>query len=419
MVAKISTGKTMRGALHYNEQKVAAGTAKILSANQFGLAGHGMSLSMKLAVFNGYTTRNRKAKTNVVHISLNFHPKENLDENKLTRIAREYMRRIGFDAQPYLVYHHFDAAHPHLHIVSTNITHEGKRIPLHNIGRTLSEKARTEIEHEFGLMKASEGITKEHSIPMTQICPLKYGRDGTKQGIAKVLHAVMQNYKFISIHQLNAVLRCYNVLAIEGSEGSAMRKRGGLLYSVLDQKGKPVGVPLKASSLQGKPTLKKLRRLFDLNSALREAHKAGLQNRINTSLSTRPCVVQDLISSLERQRVYTIVRKNAEGRIYGFTFIDQNTGCVFNGSELGKSYSAGQITKAFMEVQMKHSSNRPLSARGLPDESDARDHQTAKAPFVVNAVGDLLGELVRAEQLDHGNYNPLIQKKPKRKRRSI
>ncbi|MGI8583448.1 MAG: relaxase/mobilization nuclease domain-containing protein [Chitinophagaceae bacterium] len=38
------------------------------------------------------------------------------------------MDKIGFAEQPYLVYQHLDAGHPHIHIVTTNIQQSGKRI---------------------------------------------------------------------------------------------------------------------------------------------------------------------------------------------------------------------------------------------------------------------------------------------------
>jgi uncharacterized protein YijF (DUF1287 family) len=50
------------------------------------------------------------------------------------------MEKIGFGEQPYLIYKHEDAGHPHIHIVSTTIKADGSRINTHNIGRNQSEK---------------------------------------------------------------------------------------------------------------------------------------------------------------------------------------------------------------------------------------------------------------------------------------
>lgn len=64
------------------------------------------------------------------------------------------MDKIGFGDQPYLIYQHHDAGHPHIHITSINVQDNGKRIDMHNIGKDKSEPARKEIEEAFNLVKA-------------------------------------------------------------------------------------------------------------------------------------------------------------------------------------------------------------------------------------------------------------------------
>ena len=63
------------------------------------------------------------------------------------------MNKIGFGEQPFIIYKHEDAGHPYIHIVSTVIKEDGSRINTHNIGRNQSEKARKEIEQQYGLIK--------------------------------------------------------------------------------------------------------------------------------------------------------------------------------------------------------------------------------------------------------------------------
>jgi hypothetical protein len=90
--------------------------------------------------------RNRRSKTNTLHVSLNFDKSEKLSADVLNSIACSYMEKIGFSEQPYLVYGHTDAAHPHVHIVTTLIQGNGKRIPIHYLGRNQSEAARKETK---------------------------------------------------------------------------------------------------------------------------------------------------------------------------------------------------------------------------------------------------------------------------------
>ena len=89
----------------------------------------------KLNRFQNLVNLNKRATTNSIHISLNFGLDEKISREKLVEIASDYMEKIGFGRQPYLVYQHLDAGHPHFHIVSTHIQKDGKRISLHNLGR--------------------------------------------------------------------------------------------------------------------------------------------------------------------------------------------------------------------------------------------------------------------------------------------
>ena len=57
------------------------------------------------------------------------------------------MNKIGFVEQPFLVYKHEDAGHPHIHIVSTTIKGDGSRINTHNIGRNQSEKQEEKLKN--------------------------------------------------------------------------------------------------------------------------------------------------------------------------------------------------------------------------------------------------------------------------------
>ena len=74
------------------------------------------------------------------------------------------------------------------------------------------------------------------------------------------------------------------------------------------------------------------------------SHKARVKNAIDiTLLKNKNYSVQDLIKSLQKEGINTVVRKNDEGVLYGLTYVDNKTKCVFNGSDLGKPYSAKGI----------------------------------------------------------------------------
>lgn len=343
MVAKITTPLSINRALNYNEQKVQKGKAECLFAGNFLQHVNELNFYQKLDRFQKLIEQNA-SKTNTLHISLNFHPSENLSKEKLIQIAETYMSKIGFGEQPFLVYQHFDSGHPHLHIVTTSIRENGKRIDTYNIGKNQSQTARKEIELQYGLIKAdkksSEQKQKVEAIPVQKI---RYGLAETKRSISNVLSQVINQYKYTSIAELNAVLRLYNVVADRGNEESRTYKNQGLHYRLLDEKGNKIGVPIKASSIYFKPTLKYLEEKFTQNESLRIPYKAKLKTAIDWCLSKKPTSINEFISALKKESITAVIRQNEEGFIYGLTFIDHRNKTVFNGSALGKNYSAAGI----------------------------------------------------------------------------
>src|SRR4029079_6145587 len=203
-------------------------------------------------------------------------------------IASVYMEKIGFAEQPYLVYQHLDAGHPHIHIVTTNIQKDGRRISLHNLGRNESTKARKEIEIAFGLVKAEDQKKQQGEIKPLNAQRVRYGRSATKRSITNVLDAIIPNYKYASLAELNAVLKLYNLVADRGREEGIIFKKEGLIYRVLDERGDKIGVPIKASSIYNKPTLSYLQKKFKENELAKQEYKKNLKTSIDWIMVKHP-----------------------------------------------------------------------------------------------------------------------------------
>ncbi|RZJ76452.1 MAG: relaxase [Flavobacterium sp.] len=368
MVARILTGCSIRGLINYNESKVTLGTATPILANRFGLDIEQLELRHKVARFEHLTKLNSRVKTNAVHIMLNFDPAEILPTEKLQMIAVDYMNGIGFDEQPFLVYKHDDANHPHIHIVTTNIKADSSRIDLHNIGKLLSEKTRKELEIKYNLIKA-EGHGKEQRITPIDMEMAKYGEKQTKRSIYNVVTAVLRSYKFASFSEYNAALKSFNVIADRGPEDSVMFAKKGLVYSVLDDKGIRIGIPFKASSFAGNPVLIKVESKFKLNLERKKKHAESLKGIIINELkNANGLSSQQLVDRLGRKGVSLIYRQNNEYKIYGLTYVDHNTRCVFNGSDLGKQFSAKAVLEILnkREAQLLEPTNRNIKTQ--PDQ---------------------------------------------------
>jgi Relaxase/Mobilisation nuclease domain len=349
MVAKIMIGKSVQGALTYNEQKVIEGKAQLILAGGFASDIEQLNFNQKLQRFEHLTALNPRVKTNALHISLNFDAAEKLTNEQLQRIAVAYMEKIGFGEQPFLVYRHRDAAHTHVHLVTTSMQRDGKPIRLHHIGRLVSEPARKQIEQEFGLVRAESKQFKQH-IGIKPADPEKavYGHIPTKRAISNVVTAVMNSYKYTSLSEFNAVLNQFNVVADRGAADTQQFQKKGLLYFLLDGKGNKIGVPIKASSLHSKPTLANLEKKFAANEEKRKPYREVLKTAIDKVFKHYKQITREtFIKEMADRNVNVLFRLNEQGFTYGLTLIDHNNRTVFNGSDLGKAYSAKAIQEKF------------------------------------------------------------------------
>ncbi|QEC78523.1 relaxase/mobilization nuclease domain-containing protein [Mucilaginibacter ginsenosidivorax] len=413
MVAKIKSGKSLIGALNYNEHKIEQGKATLLEASGYLKDHRDLSFYDKLYRLKDQAGKNQRVKTNTVHISLNFDPAENPDKEKLVAIADAYMKGIGFADQPYLIYQHTDAGHAHIHIVSTNIESNGDRISLHNLGRNQSERARQEIEERFGLVKASSK-SKDLKPEKIMLNSVQYGKTETKRAITNIVNEVVRNYKFTSLPELNAVLNQFNITADRGTKASVINGKKGLNYYVLGSDGEKTGVPIKASTIYSKPTLRRLENSFVLNEALRRPFKDRFREKID-----RACAVSGSSSAFQKQLVkagmHAVIRQNEEGRIYGITFVDHQLKAVFNGSDLGKNYSAASVLN---RLNISSGSEGPENM--VPAISLSADNiQTTDNGSGLSTVTSLLEILFHTEQQEAGGPDQLMQKKKRKKRKRL
>ena len=396
MVARIKCGKSIRGILSYNENKIKTAEAKLLLAAGFPREPHELSFKNKLERFERLTRQNERTKTNAMHIALSFSPADCVDETLLKRIALDYMEQIGFGGQPFLVYQHFDTAHPHLHIATVNIAEGGERIETHNIGKNQSEKARKEIEIAYELVKA-EDQQKESSYL------LKPGR------ISATVREVVDTYKFTSLPELNAILRQFGIVAYRGEEGTKMYENGGLVYCSIDEHGIRNGKSIKASAIYSSPTLKNLEKKYGPNEVARKPYGQRLKFLIDRTLNAA-VDRNDLEAQLKRHGIRILLRENVQGEVYGVTFIDNATRTVFNGSDLGKAYSA----KAFMLRLPPAAKEEIHDATGQSDKLEGSVTNQPIHPASERPVIETWIDIAFSDRHPESNKDPFKRKKKKR-----
>ncbi len=343
MRPKITTSRSIARSLTYNELKVTQGRAECLQAANFLKDLPRLTPADKLHCFKRRMELNENVRTSL-HITLNFDPSDQLSNEKMKNIAGCYMKEIGFERQPYLVYRHHDAGHPHCHIVTTHVRPNGDPIELFNIGRNQSEKAKQRIESEFQLVTAEKKQEPLQQLQQAlrqqqqagQIKKVKYGESSTTRSVSRVLEHVTENYRYTSLKQLNAVLKLYNVEAYRGREDSKLYQRRGLLYRVLDEHGKYIGVPLKASFFDCKPTLDNLEKKMVQNQALKQQAREHMTFRVQWNLVKNSATMQLLTQKMTQDKIYMVLHRDKQGLCNDVTYIDFAGRSVFSGSELGE-----------------------------------------------------------------------------------
>lgn len=405
----------MRGILNYNENKVAEGAANLILASGFAGDIEKMSLENKVQRFKHLTELKPSVKTNALHITLNFEATEKIDNSKMQQIAIRYMELIGFGEQPFLAYRHSDVAHQHVHIATTSIQRNGQSINLHNIGREMSEPARKQIEKDFNLVVAQRKKYKpQPSIKAVNPEVINYGHIPTKRAINNVVNAVVETYKFTSVAEFNTVLKQFNVFADRGSEDTDMFQKKGLQYAILDKHGIKVGVPIKASSFYSKPTLRNLEKDFERNVEERKPYRSDLINRIDIVFNKFQSATEATLRyELDKLGINLMLRRSDNGFIYGATFVDNINKAVFNGSSLGKPYSAKSIEALLASEDRVKVYLKPFERTNTFGQENRPSSITFLAPInKTNYLEELLGKTA-------GDFTPTIGNSKKKKKRGL
>ena len=381
MVAKISLGSSLYGAIVYNGEKINKEKGRVLDTNKIYNDGSGnIDIHRAFEDFKRWMPQNTRAEKTMMHISLNPHPDDRLSEMQYTQLAHEYMEKMGFAEMPYIIVKHEDIDRHHIHIVALRVRPDGSCISDKNNFYRSKEITR-ELERKYGLHTAErQKITPD--MPIKKIDP----SGDIKRQVANTVKMVGMRYKFQTIGEYNAILGLYNIRCEQTDGRVNSREYHGLVYFATDDNGKTIASPFKASRL-GK---------FASRTAI-DGRMERAKDKIDicpTKQAVSEAMAEssgkdDFIAKLKERNIDLILRYTDTGRIYGATFIDHNTGTVLNGSRLGKEFSANSLEKWFSagekpsvipvapDVQQEQDQPQP-DTRHL--QSDNRQSQSGNTP---------------------------------------
>ena len=397
----------MFGALAYNQNKVDNEDAKVLFSNRMLLNEDGnFSIGECMHSFEMQMPVQLSTKKPIVHISINPHPEDVLSDQQLTDIAQEYMQKLGYGNQPYLVYKHEDIDRHHIHIVGLRVDENGK--PLNDkFEHRRSKQITRELEKKYDLHPAERKERTERP----ELKKVDYAAGDVKHQIGNAVKGACYGYRFQSFGEYKALLACYNVYAEEVKGEINGKPYQGIVYSAMNNKGEKVGNPVKASRIGKSVGYEALeRRMQKSGEVIKDKNLKERTRRTVAAVMKTTSSRKELEQQLKKQGIDVLFRQNDSGRIYGVTFIDHDNRVVLNGSRLGKEFSANVFNEMYSADT--HSQKPELA---LPQERQPFTPKEQPTPvFSSVGIGGLLGGASGGDE----PQDTTSQKRKKKKKRN-
>lgn len=131
MIATILPGSTNFHAVGYNEHKVSKGVARLIEIQNFGSLGtfHKPTPSELVGYLQKYSSQNSRIRKPQFHVAISCKGHE-MSEDELLDFAHQYLKEMGYgeSGQPLLVYSHYDTENTHLHIITSRVAPNGRKI---------------------------------------------------------------------------------------------------------------------------------------------------------------------------------------------------------------------------------------------------------------------------------------------------
>jgi len=451
MIAPITRGKNIYGLVNYHERKVEQGRARLLYQQGF----MARDSALYKAILQSRIQQSRIVDS-TFHVSLNLPHSEAVSEETWEKIAREYMLGMGYGAQPYLVYEHADRDHRHIHIISVRVDEGGKKISDFYEWRRSGEVCQA-LEKKYGLWQVEHKLGSKAHQKADQKVDLKFQgslgegseeeqKMGVRARIAKGINQIKDRYKPSSFAEYKKLLILEGVTVVRAGEGAI--NPNGLIYGLRDL---PEARKVAASSIYHSATLKALEGRFLRNRKKKEEYsKSFLVGKIEGALAEKsfsgitsyPSYDQGKMEgkSLQKgnksrgiggwgkpeevgrigklgelpdqgrheksergfalrmaERRVTVLYEKNRGGTYGISFLDEGSGYLYKGSELGPGLSYESLKG---RIGLENGDSYLEKGRGgvaLVEEKHSRFYQSVQEGIWKAASCAIKDYLVREE----------------------
>jgi len=170
MIAAIELGSTAEGFIRYNEKKIWTEKATLIhNTTMEEKTDSKISVMKETADLNPTVKKNKAA-----HIFISLPKGEHISDSAFIDLAQDYLKGMGFDNSPQLIYRHFDRGHDHIHIVVPTVNLEGDyNKSLNGFYKKESQKLSRGLEISHGLERNVEKGA-DNSKKLNEINAVKY-----------------------------------------------------------------------------------------------------------------------------------------------------------------------------------------------------------------------------------------------------
>ncbi|GJM64642.1 relaxase/mobilization nuclease domain-containing protein [Persicobacter diffluens] len=270
-------------AVQYNDRKREGEKGELLKVKNFGMLemlGQEARREDYVKYLQKVAFQNDRIKNKQFHAVLSVKG-DSLSHEQLAKMAEDYMKEMGYGSLPYLVFGHYDTANNHVHIVSTRVDMEGKK-----------------VNDSFERLKSQQAMQKIQNISPEQEF--------------KAIHEDISKYSFSTVAQYKA---------LGEAAGYIMRLKGEKMEFI--KYGKVQGTEDKAmleermkAYQKDQKRIKQLRAIFHKYKPAmeHEAFQKYLQEKFGVELSFHV--------------------GEGKKKAYGYTIIDHASKSIYKGGEV-------------------------------------------------------------------------------------
>jgi hypothetical protein len=239
-------GRSFRGALRYNLEKVEKDKAEVLD-HSF------VSVSEKTIMREVQMVRMLRPdlKKYFYHTSINFPPGEDLSNETMKQIGLDYLAANGFSQHQYIMFRHKDADHPHIHILVNRIGYDGTVVSDSN-DYARSEKVLRNLERKYNLTQViGSREAKERALSNNEISMMKRKNNpSAKVAMQVIIGEVLKSKSQLSTNEFISKLETRGVKVLFNQASTGYVSGISYSYQGMVMQGSKLGNAFKWSTIK-------------------------------------------------------------------------------------------------------------------------------------------------------------------------